>query len=86
MKQKISKLEDVNISAKPWQQLGETSSKARPMNSLLEEHVTFDHTSVGSRCFFKLIAFLHFRLTFCAKIIGRTFRANTRNDKYHKYH
>ncbi|XP_066925619.1 U3 small nucleolar ribonucleoprotein protein MPP10-like [Clytia hemisphaerica] len=45
---KISKLEEANVSAKPWQLLGETTSKTRPVNSLLEEHVTFDHTSVGT--------------------------------------
>lgn len=46
--EKISRLEEANISAKPWQLVGETTSKTRPLNSLLEEHVTFDHTSVGA--------------------------------------
>lgn len=48
LKQKISKLEEANISKKPWQLIGEATAKTRPVNSLLEEHVTFDHTSAGA--------------------------------------
>jgi len=48
LKNKIKRLEDANIAVKPWQLLGETNATKRPVNSLLEEHVTFDHTSVGA--------------------------------------
>merc|ERR1740124_2102470 len=48
MQDKIAKLEDANLSEKPWQLGGETNSRKRPMNSLLEEFMAFDHTSVGA--------------------------------------
>ena len=47
MDRKIKRLEEANLAKKPWQLLGESTSKHRPMNSLLEEHVSYDHTSVG---------------------------------------
>jgi len=48
MQKKIEKLEAENLSDKPWQLSGEALAKARPMNSLLEEYVSFDHTTVGA--------------------------------------
>jgi len=48
MMKKIEKLEAENLSEKPWQMSGEALAKARPMNSLLEEYVSFDHTTVGA--------------------------------------
>ncbi|XP_057301568.1 U3 small nucleolar ribonucleoprotein protein MPP10-like [Hydractinia symbiolongicarpus] len=45
---KISRLEESNLSNKPWQLKGEATSRVRPVNSLLEEHISFDHTSVGA--------------------------------------
>ena len=47
MKKKINRLEAANITEKPWQLIGEATARARPVNSLLQEHVSFDHTSVG---------------------------------------
>ena len=47
MSMKIKRLEESNLTEKSWQLKGETTSKQRPVNSLLEEHLTFDHTSVG---------------------------------------
>ncbi|XP_012558082.1 U3 small nucleolar ribonucleoprotein protein MPP10 isoform X1 [Hydra vulgaris] len=46
--EKIKRLEESNLKKKEWQLQGEASAKQRPINSLLEEHVTFDHTSVGA--------------------------------------
>lgn len=43
---KISNLEQQNISEKPWQLKGEVSSERRPENSLLAEHVQFDHNTM----------------------------------------
>jgi len=48
MEGKIKKLEEENINEKPWQLMGEADAKKRPVNSLLEEFVTFDVTSVGA--------------------------------------
>ncbi|EDO37630.1 predicted protein, partial [Nematostella vectensis] len=48
LKQKIQELEKENLSKKPWQMSGETGSKARPINSLLEEDLNFDHTAVAA--------------------------------------
>lgn len=45
MRKKISQLEKENLTKKPWQMSGETSSTARPINSLLEEDLNFDHTT-----------------------------------------
>merc|ERR1719494_292719 len=42
---KIRRLEQANLSKNPWQLLGEASAANRPFNSLLEEHVTFEHTT-----------------------------------------
>ena len=48
-KDRIKKLEEANIAEKPWQLKGEVTSSKRPVNSLLEEHVTFDYTSTGGK-------------------------------------
>lgn len=48
MLEKIKRLEEENLSEKPWQLMGETNAKKRPVNSLLEEFVTFDVTSAGA--------------------------------------
>ncbi|RWS06204.1 U3 small nucleolar ribonucleoprotein MPP10-like protein [Dinothrombium tinctorium] len=45
VKEKIKKLELQNLSGKPWQLKGEIGAEKRPENSLLEEHLQFDHTS-----------------------------------------
>ncbi|XP_070543111.1 U3 small nucleolar ribonucleoprotein protein MPP10-like [Ptychodera flava] len=45
LRQKIDQLEEANLAEKPWQLMGETSASKRPDNSLLEEHVEFDHTT-----------------------------------------
>lgn len=43
LKEKIRALEESNLSEKPWQLMGETSVATRPENSLLQEHLEFDH-------------------------------------------
>ena len=49
---KIAQLEKENLTKKPWQMSGEAGSTARPMNSLLEEDLNFDHTTaVGELCY-----------------------------------
>jgi U3 small nucleolar RNA-associated protein MPP10 len=45
LRQKIAKQERENLSSKPWQLSGEIVSDKRPENSLLEEHLHFDHIS-----------------------------------------
>nr|XP_002738217.2 PREDICTED: U3 small nucleolar ribonucleoprotein protein MPP10-like [Saccoglossus kowalevskii] len=45
LKENINKLENANVGDKPWQLTGEISSTKRPDNSLLEEHLEFDHTT-----------------------------------------
>lgn len=42
MKEVIKDLEDKNLGEKPWQLKGEIAAKARPENSLLQEHLDFD--------------------------------------------
>ena len=46
IKQSIEKLEKENLRKKPWQLSGEAGSNTRPLNSLLEEDLAFDHTAV----------------------------------------
>ncbi|KAJ7385262.1 u3 small nucleolar ribonucleoprotein MPP10 [Desmophyllum pertusum] len=48
LKQKIEKLEKANLAKKPWQMSGEAGGKIRPINSLLEEDVSFDHTTTSA--------------------------------------
>ena len=36
-------MEDASLEAKTWQLTGETTATTRPENSLLEEHLMFDH-------------------------------------------
>ncbi|KAG9294893.1 hypothetical protein G9A89_003233 [Geosiphon pyriformis] len=43
IKKQIEQLELENVSKKDWTLVGEASSKDRPLNSLLEEHLEFDH-------------------------------------------
>ena len=45
MKGHIARLEATNIATKSWQMSGETSARARPENSLLEEHLMFEAAS-----------------------------------------
>lgn len=42
--EEIKRLEAINVSKKPWQQSGEASAQARPMNSLIEEDLEFERT------------------------------------------
>ncbi|KAL9988124.1 hypothetical protein ACROYT_G002529 [Oculina patagonica] len=48
LKEKIDKLEKANLAKKPWQMSGETGGNVRPVNSLLEEDVSFDHTTTAA--------------------------------------
>ncbi|KAK9728594.1 U3 snoRNP protein [Basidiobolus ranarum] len=41
----ISQLENENVGAKDWTLMGEASVRTRPVNSLLEEDLEFDHAS-----------------------------------------
>uniref|UniRef100_A0A2M4AG28 U3 small nucleolar ribonucleoprotein protein MPP10 n=1 Tax=Anopheles triannulatus TaxID=58253 RepID=A0A2M4AG28_9DIPT len=43
--QKVSRLEDQMLKAKPWQLMGETTADSRPQNSLLEEVLQFENTT-----------------------------------------
>ncbi|RWS27748.1 U3 small nucleolar ribonucleoprotein MPP10-like protein [Leptotrombidium deliense] len=45
IREKIAKLEAENLAEKPWQLKGEITADRRPENSLLEEHVQFEHTA-----------------------------------------
>lgn len=49
LKEKIDKLEKANLAKKPWQMSGETGGNVRPVNSLLEEDVSFDHTTTAGK-------------------------------------
>ncbi|XP_018495744.1 U3 small nucleolar ribonucleoprotein protein MPP10 [Galendromus occidentalis] len=40
---RISAIEDNRLAEKEWQMRGEITSKSRPENSLMEEHLDFDH-------------------------------------------
>lgn len=44
MLEEIEQLENQNIETKPWQLQGEVGKFERPMNSLLNEDMSFDHT------------------------------------------
>lgn len=44
LREKIEKQERLNLLDKSWQMRGEIASDRRPENSLLEEHLEFDHT------------------------------------------
>ena len=44
LREKIEKQERLNLMQKSWQMRGEIVSDRRPENSLLEEHLHFDHT------------------------------------------
>ncbi|XP_022108568.1 U3 small nucleolar ribonucleoprotein protein MPP10-like [Acanthaster planci] len=45
LKQKIERLEEANLSEKPWQLSGEVKGTKRPENSLLQEDLDFDVTT-----------------------------------------
>ena len=49
LKEKIEKLEKANLAQKPWQMSGEAGGNIRPINSLLEEDVSFDHTTTTGK-------------------------------------
>lgn len=44
LREKISRMEEANLSEKPWQLSGEIGAMDRPENSLLEEHLMYDQT------------------------------------------
>ena len=52
LKRHIEELEEQNLKTKPWQLSGEVGAGARPENSLLEEHLDFDHNSKPRKVFF----------------------------------
>ena len=59
IKAQIEQFEHENIEDKHWTLRGEATAKARPLNSLLEEDLEFDHSSKvkrrrGCYCFFLL--------------------------------
>ncbi|XP_049537251.1 U3 small nucleolar ribonucleoprotein protein MPP10 [Anopheles darlingi] len=43
--QKVSRMEEQMLKAKPWQLMGETTADSRPQNSLLEEVLQFENTT-----------------------------------------
>lgn len=43
LREKIKKMEAASLEEKTWQLKGETFGTSRPENSLLEEHLQFDH-------------------------------------------
>ena len=45
IKEKIGEMEEVALSEKPWQLMGEVTGGARPENSLLQEHLEYDQTT-----------------------------------------
>lgn len=45
LQKKIKELEESNLAEKPWQLQGEVAAEGRPENSILEEHLLFEHTS-----------------------------------------
>ncbi|XP_060064101.1 U3 small nucleolar ribonucleoprotein protein MPP10-like [Ylistrum balloti] len=45
LQQKIAQMEDASLEQKSWQLKGEITSSHRPENSLLEEHLGFEHTT-----------------------------------------
>jgi U3 small nucleolar RNA-associated protein MPP10 len=48
LKETVEKIHDSmlkNVSDKPWQLKGEITAKERPLDSLLQEYVDFDHTT-----------------------------------------
>ncbi|KAL5005310.1 hypothetical protein ScPMuIL_018766 [Solemya velum] len=45
LKTKIKSMENSALEDKPWQLAGEIAASARPENSLLEEHLQFEHTT-----------------------------------------
>ncbi|KAJ1915742.1 U3 snoRNP protein [Mycoemilia scoparia] len=45
MRKRIEKMEDEIVAEKEWTMKGEVGSRARPLNSLLEEDLTFDYAS-----------------------------------------
>lgn len=45
----MEKLEKANLAEKPWQMSGETGGTVRPINSLLEEDVSFDHATTSGK-------------------------------------
>ena len=45
LKARITEMESASMAEKPWQLMGEVTGGVRPENSLLEEHVDFEHTT-----------------------------------------
>jgi len=64
-------LEAANIAPKPWQMMGEAGGNVRPLNSLLEEDVSFDHTTATGKN-----VFIFFFLLKKVKIIVNYYSCN----------
>ena len=45
MQKKIKEMEKRSLDPKSWQMSGEVAAIRRPENSLMQEHLDFDHTS-----------------------------------------
>uniref|UniRef100_A0A224ZBE2 U3 small nucleolar ribonucleoprotein protein MPP10 n=1 Tax=Rhipicephalus zambeziensis TaxID=60191 RepID=A0A224ZBE2_9ACAR len=45
IKKKIKQFEERNLEPRPWRLQGEVEATARPENSLLQEHIQFDHAT-----------------------------------------
>lgn len=45
LRKKIGEIENELVSEKPWQEIGEVFAKRRPENSLLQEHLLFEHAT-----------------------------------------
>uniref|UniRef100_L7M7Y7 U3 small nucleolar ribonucleoprotein protein MPP10 n=1 Tax=Rhipicephalus pulchellus TaxID=72859 RepID=L7M7Y7_RHIPC len=45
IKKKIRQFEERNLEPRPWRLQGEVEATARPENSLLQEHIQFDHAT-----------------------------------------
>lgn len=53
----MANFEEENVGGRSWQLMGEATAKTRPENSLLEEHVGFDHTTKARKFAFDCLKF-----------------------------